>query len=84
MCRLVRAIVVAYVIRPASHLDAIICFITVNQRQRGCQLPSIGVQHVVCGFLSSDWLLTESLSGIQSSSLRETEIKIALTSAVLH
>ena len=32
------------------------------------------MQHVVCGFLSSDWLLTESLSGIQSSSLRETGI----------
>ena len=50
----------------------------------GLSLPSIGVQHVVCEFLSSDWLLTESLSGIQSSSLRETGMIIAFTSAVLH
>ena len=40
------------------------------------------MQHVVCGFLSSDWLLTETFSGIQSSSLRETGM-IAFTSAVL-
>ena len=40
-----------------------------------CQLPSC---------LSSGWLLTRSLSGIQSSSLTETGMVTAFTSAVLH
>ena len=34
------------------------------------------MQRVVCGLLSSDWMLTESLSGIQSSSPRETNDNI--------
>ena len=51
---------------------------------QGYHLPSIGVQHVVCRFLSSDWLLTESLLGIQSSSLRETDMIIDFTSAGFH
>ena len=51
---------------------------------KGLSAISIGLQHVVCVFLSSDWLLTESLSGIQSSSLTETGMIIAFTSAVLH
>ena len=36
------------------------------------------------GCLLSDWLRTESLSGIQSSSLRETVMIIIFTSAILH
>ena len=36
------------------------------------------------GCLSSDWLLIESLSGIQSSSLRDNVLIIAFTSPVLH
>ena len=42
------------------------------------------MQHVVRGFPSSDWLLTERLSVTQNSSLRETDMIIAFTSAVRH
>ena len=36
------------------------------------------------GCLSSDWLVTDSLPGIQFSSLRETVMIITFTSVVFH
>ena len=48
------------------------------------QLPSIVYNLLCAGCLSSDWRLTQSLSGIQSSFLAETDMIVAFSFAVLH